>query len=292
MTDDPHISIKFEGGDADQHAVDMKLLGRSLIGFDRIISDGVIFLMEGRQPKRGERAPLIVKAQQPIQGSQEIVSVLQEHIGHLALGWTVFKDSGGEIIWEWVKFVLEYTAGNKSKSDKALDAVLQMNRDNLAARDRSEERTVKALDRARADAMELAHRLAFAAIGSVAPVGPSTRSVTFSTSKSAKQIVDEPMADAIRAKGDLEVSELMTLTLVTDGWTYHSRVLSVHHPEKPGRFISAKVRDPLGEVDGNVYADAARDKATIVVQGKIARRAGEIDGIYIMDYGARRDHAA
>jgi hypothetical protein len=80
--------------------------------------------------------------------------------------------------------------------------------------------------------------------------------------------------------------------LTADGWTYHSRLLNVHHPERPGRFISAKVRDPLGEEDGNVYADAARDKATIVVQGKVARRAGEIEKIYIMDYERRMSDAA
>ena len=292
MTEDPRISIKFEGGDADQHTVDMRLLGRSLIGFDRIISDGVIFIMEGRFPKRGERSHLIVKAHQPNEGSHEIISVLQDRLGMLGLGWTIFKDSGGEIIWEWIKFVLEYTAGNRSNSDKALDALLEMNRDNLAARDKSEQRTVEALDRARSDAMALAERLATPAGNAVAPVGPSARSVSFATGASLRHVVDEPMADAIRARGELEVSDLMTLTLTADGWVYHSRTLSVHHPERPGRFIQAKVRDPLGDEDGNVYADAGRDKATIVVQGKIARRAGEIEGIYIMDYGERRDHAA
>lgn len=167
-----------------------------------------------------------------------------------------------------------------------------MDHDNLSARDKSEERTVNALDRARSDAMALAGRLAFAAINATAPVRPSARSLAFSTDASPKLVVDEAMADAIRAKGELEVSDLQTTTLTAYGWTYHSRLLNVHHPERPGKFISAKVRDPLGEVDGNVYADAARDKATITVQAKIARRAGEIDGIYIMDFGERRDHAA
>jgi hypothetical protein len=292
MPEDPSIIIKFEGGDADRHLLDMRLLGRSYVGLDRIVSAGVILLSEGRAPRRGERAALIVKAKEPKTGSVETITTLQEQAGMLGLGWQIFKDSGGEIVCEWLKFVLEYWAGNKDKSDKALEAMLQLNRDHLAARDKADERNVAALKDITMQALDIVKTLGRAANEAVAPIGPSARSGTIRTAHGHPFAVDEPMADAIRAKGEVEVSELQELVLTADGWTYHSRLLNVHHPERPGRFISAKVRDPLGEVDGNVYADAARDKATVVVQGKIARRAGEIEGIYIMDFGSRRDFAA
>jgi hypothetical protein len=293
---DPVLTIKFDGGDASRHAVDMRLLGRSMMGFDRIISDGTIFMMTQRLPRRGERARLIVKAQQPYVGTVSIFTTIQEVFGVLGLGWPLFTETQGQNIWEWVKFVLEYCSGNKKGAENSLNAIMQMNRENLLARDRSEARMISLLEkqtdevgRARTEMYRLADRLVVPAIHASAPIGPSARSVELFTETSPRLIVDEPMADAIRAKGELEVSDLMLMSVTADGWIYHSRILNVRHPEAPGRFLSAKVRDPLGEVDGNVYADAARDKATIMVKAKIARRGQSIECIYIMDYVERVD---
>jgi hypothetical protein len=291
MVEEPRLTIKFEGGDANAHSVDMRLLGRSLIGFDRIISSGVILMSERRLPRRGERAHLIVKAQEPRVGSHEIVSQLQANYGLLPLGWKIFQESGGEIIWHWVKFVLEFY-GKRKDADKTLDALMETQRIHLAARDKSEERFVAVIENSRRDAMQLVEKLYLASINASAAVGPSARSFALFTNHSPRFVVDEPMADAIRSKGELEVGDLQTLSLKADGWVYHSRLLNVAHPEESGRFVYAKVRDPAGEIDGNVYANAGRDKAAIQVKAKIARRGGEIESIYIMDYCGEIDSAA
>jgi hypothetical protein len=55
---DPDIRIRYDGGDANNGSIDMRQLGRSLQGADKIISDGLIVLIQGRSPKRGERAPV------------------------------------------------------------------------------------------------------------------------------------------------------------------------------------------------------------------------------------------
>jgi hypothetical protein len=87
---EPQFLIKFDGGDAKQHASDMRLLGRSLIGFDRIISDGIVVVLNRRQPKRGERAHLIVKAKEPRAGSQLIQRVFRRVLVEVAIGSFAF----------------------------------------------------------------------------------------------------------------------------------------------------------------------------------------------------------
>ncbi len=292
MAKEPQLTIKFDGGDADQHAVDMRLLGRSLVGFDKIISSGVILIMERRPPRRRERARLIIKAQEPRIGSHEIPFQLQDKYGFLALGWQLFYDTNGKIIWYWVKFVLEHFVVRKKESEMTLDMIIEIQKLHLDARDKSEDRLVSELAYWRRDAMQQVDKLSSAAIDASCAVGPSTRSVSLLSDASLEFVVDEPMADAIKARGELEVGDLQVLSLRADGWIYHSRLLNVAHPERPGRFIYAKVRDPLGETDGNVYADAARDKAIIQVQAKIARRGREIESIYIMDFCEKTDGAA
>ena len=51
------LIIKYDGGDA-KHTVEMRALGLSLIGFERIVSDGLIFMGHNRLPKRRERHQL------------------------------------------------------------------------------------------------------------------------------------------------------------------------------------------------------------------------------------------
>jgi hypothetical protein len=299
----PSFDIKYDGGDADDHAIDMRLLGASLQGFERIISDGIVVLTTRRLPKRGERAYLRVKAQESVQGSHSVPSIIAENAGLLQLGWSFFNLSGPEFVSKWVEIVLTYWSGKKDLSEKLLDSLMETQRLNLAARGESEMRNLASRDESerrwheenaewRKAFLTLALRSQPAAQNAVAPVGPSVRQVSLLADACPPIEIDEADADAIRSKGELDVSDLQTVILTADGWIYHSRLLNVHHPEKPGKYIQAKVRDPLGEVDGNVYADAAMDRATIMVQAKLARRGDELESIYIMDYVRRYDNAA
>jgi hypothetical protein len=52
---DPDIRIKYEGGDANNGSIDMRQLGRSLQGADKIISDGLIVFIHNRPPSPARR---------------------------------------------------------------------------------------------------------------------------------------------------------------------------------------------------------------------------------------------
>lgn len=284
----PIISIKFEGGDADDHTVDMRLLGQSLQGFDRIISDGIILLSEGRLPKKRERAFLHVKAYAPREGSHEISAFLHEVPGQLALGWQLLSSTEGKVIWHWLSFVLKYFGGRKSDAKEHLAAMLELNKQHLDARAASDDAwrafARKSTDDWRDMAMTLADRLGGAAAQAAAPVGPSVRDAGVKVGSSEATVIDEAMADAIRAKGEIDVSDLQTMTLVTDGFSHHGRSLRVEHPFEPGRYLSASVKDPLFDQIPNQYTEAASKCASIIVRAKAAYRAGQLERLYIMDF--------
>ena len=285
---DPIISIKFEGGDADQHTVDMRLLGQSLQGFDRIISDGIILLSEGRLPKKRERAFLRVKAYAPKEGSHEITAIIQDGPGYLTLGWQLLSASEGKIIWHWISFVIKYFGGRKSDAKEHLSAMLELNKQQLDARAVSDKQHLDA--RAASDdawrnmVMTLVDRLGPAAAQAAAPVGPSVTDAGVKVGSSDETVIDEAMADAIRAKGEVDVSDLQVMTLVTDGFFHHGRTLRVEHPLEPGRYFNASVKDPLFDLIPNKYTEAASMGASIVVRAKAAYRAGQLERLYIMDF--------
>lgn len=280
----PQIVIKFDGGDALEHAVDMKLLGRSLIGFERIISDGIILISENRLPKKFERAPLRVLAREPKYGSQVIWAFLHDSSGLLPLGWQLITVTNAKIIWEWVSFVLKYYGGRRSDAQIHLDAMIEMRKIDESGRAASEERWHAQMGDWRDQMFALVEKLAVPSGNAVAPVGPSVRTVGFASERSDMTEVDVPMADAIRAKGTLEISDLQEITLRVDGYTHHNKALKVERPDNPGRYMSADIRDPLFETVPNPYTQAAEAQSAITVMAKIATREQHIERIYVMSF--------
>jgi hypothetical protein len=130
------------------------------------------------------------------------------------------------------------------------------------------------------------------AIRAVTPIGPSVDHLKLNGSAAPPLLVDLPTADAIRARGELEVTELLPIDLRVDGFVHHSKKLNVENPEQPGAYISADVRDPVFERVPNVYTEAAAIKGMIRVQAKLGYRAGALERIYIMDHGEPIEHAA
>jgi hypothetical protein len=202
----------------------------------------------------------------------------------LPLGWQIISNTDGKIVWEWVSFVLKYLGGRKSDAKIHLDAMLEMKKMEDAARAVSEERWLKHDSEWRGLTFRLLDRLVLASRQAVAPVGPSVDTVGFLSGEGPAVTVDVPMADAIRAKGELDVSDLKEMTLRVDGYTHHNKALKIERPDEPGKFMSADVRDPLFESAPNPYTQAAETQKAITVMAKVAYRDARVERIYIMDF--------
>ena len=281
---DPQIVIKFDGGISSRHLIDMKLLGYSLNGFERIISDGIILLSENRLPRKNERAPITIYAEEPKRGSWELCAFLHDTSGMFPLGWQIISVTNGKIILDWVSFVLKFFGGRKSEAQAHLDAMIRMREIDEAGRAASDEKWHAQMGAWRDQTLALLEKLAIPSRQAVAPVGPSANSVGFSSSESYALFVDVPMADAIRTRGKLEVGDLEKITLSVDGYTHHNKTLKIGRPDELGKFMSADVRDPNFEISPNHYTQAAESKRSITVMAKLAYRDGHIHRIYIMEF--------
>jgi len=281
--DEPLIHIRYDGGDADHHAIDMRLLGESLIGLDRIVSDGLIIVTERRLPKRGERSSLILKANEPKKGSVDIWGDLQEKAGLLQFGVPIIQQIGATFIWTWVKSVVNFHAGRKDVAERCMEAITQINRDHLGARDQADERRhieqVATIGLLR----DCLPRLGPATAQASSPVGPSVRALEFSTRSSEPVVVDQEMADAIRARSEVEWGDPEEMVLKTDGFTFHTKKMSVEHPHRTG-YLLAEVEDPVFNQDGNPYAVAASEKATVRVLAKSGFRGDSLEKIAVLHF--------
>lgn len=277
------LRITFDGGDANQHHIDMRLLGVSLIGADNIISDALVVLSQNRPPKRGERATVIAKAKEPVRGSYSIVMAWQAIQGMLPLGLPLAKELVAHFVQEWWKAVIAKFSGNERGFEQAIETMAQMNRDHLQARDLSDARRhdenmafIQLLRETIAGQQRAAEQF-------VAPIGPSVRQARVVNDSFEPVEISGAEADAIRDSGKLSWGPLEQITLQTDGFRYHNNSLSVLNPEKEG-FLMARVRDPRFDDVGGPYTEAAQRRALILVTGRKGYRDAALAGLEIVDF--------
>lgn len=275
--------IVYQGGEADQHQMDMRMLALSMLGAERIISDGLIVLVYGRLPKRGERAPVIAKAKEPVAGSLELISFFNAIFGTLPLGLPLAKELASHFLEEWWKAVIAQFSGKSDVAEAAIKAMAEMNRDHLAARDASDQRRheefMAMIDVCRA-AVAGQQR---AAEQFATPIGPAVHTATVFPSLDRPVTVDTSDADAIRDAAKLEWTSLRELTLRTDGFRFHTNGLSIENPDRNG-FLMARVRDPSFDELSNPYTEAAQRRAEIIVLGRQGYKGSTLAGIEIVDF--------
>lgn len=280
---DSLIQLTYDGGDAKNYAIDMRLLGISLQGIDRIISEGLIVLSTGRLAKRGERATVITKIQEPIPGSYNLIGYWQEVSTSLAIGVPIVQTIGTDIISHYVKGVLSHYSGKQSESEAAMEAVERIAQSAIAASDRTDQRRhQEAMGMQQLLAMSM-ERLGPAANQYAAPVGRSVDSAAFFAGDNPPTRIGVEDAEAIRETNEIDWWPVAELELRTDGFKFHTHGLSVENPERDG-YLMAKVSDPTFEKEENAYTEAAQRKSRIIVLARKGYRNGLLQQLDIVDY--------
>ena len=279
----PDIRIKFDGGDADAAAIDMRLLGLSLQGADKIISDGLILLIHSRPPKRRERAPVVAKVREPVQGAYELWALYEASKAMLPLGLPKAADVAGYFLGQWWEAVIAKFTGNDEALVKAIEAMADMNQAHLNARSESEARMHEermAYIATIRDALAMQGR---AIEQFVAPIGPSVETATILPFKGQSARLTLAHADAIRESMKMDWGAIEEITVRTDGFKFHTSGLSVENPEAEG-FLMAKVSDPKFDEEENVYTEAAQRRSSIVVLARKGFKGGVLAAIEIVEF--------
>lgn len=290
--DSSPLLISYDGGDATQHKIDAKLLGQSLQGIDRLVSDCTVIFSYRRMPKRGERAPIVLKVHEPKAGSYELPALSQEVAGLLALGIPIIQAIGPEILSYYVQAVLDYFKGEDSSVDLAISKMADMHEASLRTFDAVDDRRHEA-EMARHDEVmgmqELLRRAIAgsgpAAVDYVAPVGRdrSVSTASFRSGSGVASFIDIEGADAIRESQKMEWQPISNALVKTDGFKYHSSVLSIENPDREG-FMMAEVVDPAFEDEQNAYTIAAQKRAQIEVVARKGYKNGILAKVQILEF--------
>lgn len=266
MAEQFRIEIKYDGIDADDHVIDMRLFGESLIGLEKALSLGLNSLTNGSIPRSRAKPTLEIKATAPRPGSVTFDAIVEWAKGALPL--VVLKE-GATIARLLVSAVIKRNAGQKKQAEADVDRIVDLAKINAADREAE-----------RAFVRDVIDKLAPSAAQIVAPVGRSCEALSISDG-SETTAFDVPMAQAVRSKADLEVGEMKAMRLRIDGVVVHTRSLKVEDPNEPGHFVSAEVRDPAFTDGENIYTTSVTKQ--LDVQAKPTYRDGRLFKLHIMD---------
>lgn len=300
---DGEITLKYDGGDARNHTIDAKLFGQSLQGLDRMVSDCLIIFSQERLPKRGERAPLLLKAREPVKGSYSVPQLMQEASDLLGIGVPILNAIGAEIVGHYVSAVLDYFKGKDTAVELAIGKMAEMHRVALQAMVNMQGNAMTTIDRMderrHTETMGLQDLLrsaiqssGAAAVDYVAPVGRSVDQASFIAGSAEAILIDKADADAIRESQKLDWSPPQNEIVVTDGFKFHTSALSIENPDQDG-FLMAEVNDPVFDQESNPYTVAAQKRARIEVLARRGYKNGKLARVMILDFVREiNDHAA
>lgn len=277
------VILRYDGMSAgSEHTIDMRRFGNALVGFDRIITTGVVLLTERRLPRRNERFSFNVVAGEPKANCVSILaSVMTGAQQAFPFAMPVIQAAAPDLIWNWVSYVFKMLGGRMTEADphflKLMELTDSLHQGDLADRDKMRQFFLEVLDRIKPAAASIA-----------APVGESSSNVSFiEPSSGLTTTIDVPMADAVRSKETLEVGDMQQMTIRIDGITKHSRRATVVRSDEPGRFIPAEVRDPAFDLTPNAYTQALAEDAELHVMATPTYRGGELYRLYIMGPGVK-----
>lgn len=281
---DPIIRLTYEGGDAERHAIDARLFGLSLQGIDKLISDSLIVFTQERLPKKGERAPLILKAKEPEAGSYTVIGLVQDPSSLLPLGMLPLLGTiGSEVISHYVTAAINFFSGRDKNMELMIGTMAQMHHEAIAANDRTDERRhVEAMGMQDLLRQSIQSNSA-AAVNYAAPVGRSVDRATFQGGNNPPLLIGAGEAEKIREHENLEWDAPSNLALKTDGFRFHTSGLSIEHPDRDG-FLMAEVVDPVFKEESNAYTIASQRRAQIEVLARRAYRDDKLVKIQILHF--------
>ena len=278
----PHLVIRFRGADADDHHLDMRRLGQTLIGVDRLVTHGLVALETGKFLRGRQPRPLAMRASGPTHGSLEVAAWLVEVAGAAQPVYQAYVSAAPDLVLSWVTSVLKGRAGETrvamQTTERAVEALSDANERlsehaRLVEENRHQEKMAAERHRHQEKMLMLSAtpQLAEAAVQIVAAVGRSCDDIILSNDND-ELVVDVEMAAAIRARRSTGSVERIRVRV---------RGLSLERGhvqlQLPGRqVVPGHVLDPLFANVPNAYTEALVQQSLLDVTVRPVMRDGQL----------------
>ncbi|MDR5859432.1 hypothetical protein FZZ93_05650 [Halomonas eurihalina] len=271
------LEIRYEGGDASSHQIDMTALGESLQGFGRIYAVIGHFAATGQYAKQMQALTVKTYAQEAEPKCFSVGALLSFAT---TSGW--FQGLLPAIVTAVTAYVLHRCSGN-SEEMRHLRELLEQQ---YGKDQKMMERMMDTIDR-------LADGLRPSVRKSVAPVGATCERIDLYADGTKHQSIDQAVKDAVMSNEEQELIGERTYSITISEMDYERHTCKVRLTGEeqgeqldddglPSR-INAVITDPAIDMDGNQYLQAFTSRKQLDVKAKATIRDGEITKLYISD---------
>ncbi|WP_288463263.1 hypothetical protein [uncultured Pseudomonas sp.] len=272
------FEIRYEGGDAEFHRIEMSSLAESLEGFSKIYSVAAHFATTGQYAKQAQA--LNAKAY-----AQETEAKCFSVAG--ALAWAtangIFQGLAAVVFTGVVSYIFQRCSGNREEMKHLRELFEQK----LAFDDKNVNRLLDTIDK-------LASALQPSVKKSVAPIGRSCDRIDlYSRTRGMHSSIGEAEKDAILSEEPAEIMPEQMFSVIITGLDRVSRTCKASFTEQDAeepveedgspRRILCDITDPVATLDDNPYLGAFVTGKPLQVRAKALLRNGLIAKLYISD---------
>lgn len=294
MTDDSVIftpvKVKFDGLDATKHFLDAEQLGRSIQGTAKLYNKAAYLFFNGVVPGNNSKYIFRMQSRAEIEkGSVCYTLWCAMTMGEMALYPQLWGELADFIIPDIVKSTYHKMTKRDDKVIETYDKMIErMQNENdkwRGALTDSQQAGFSAMLQSQqmfTDCIaQLSQGSKSAGINSVAPIG---QSADFLEHKQKEQLflIDQPMADAIRSKDELEVVDMQDYLCYIRGVDTISGTCKIELVRE-NVIVNGKISDPNLSQAGNIYTHALDEQGEIVITAKATLKDGIIHKLYISD---------
>lgn len=266
------IRIRYDGLDAENHAIEIGALADSLKGMGRIIGTVGAFAVSGKLILHADARPMKVVVGPPEANCLTLVAAW-EWINQT----DVVSNAIGGLAVVLVTAIVGHVRGQKEEM-KHLRAVAEEAIRAAGHRDEKViERMLDTVDR-------MAEKLAPAVRQAVEPVGTTARTMTIGDASGTHAVVvDQALKDAIRAAGELVLGDerMVAVRFVEMNLESKTCRLRLADSAEEDQKHQGEITDPEFLMPQNAYAVAFAAKSPLTVRARPILRDGEIEKWYI-----------
>jgi len=265
------LSIRYEGGDAESHSIDLSQLGQSLQGMARVLAVSAHFAQTGNYNKQYDTLSVKVVAQ-PV----------EEHHCYEVSAAVMKVITNGDVLWSGIgtalfMAVVGYVFNRRKEEElKHLSEALQKS---LGQQGETQARLLATIEKL-ADALQPAARQALAPVGqsvssiNIRPEGNTEASVTLDAATKALSAASKYNA----------ITEMRIFSGVISELDMISGACKVALDSDPETRVASIITDPIVTRPRNRYAEAMSNLLPVKISAKAeVNQDDEIVKLYISD---------
>nr|WP_139134742.1 MULTISPECIES: hypothetical protein [Pseudomonas] len=271
------FQIRFEGGDAVFHRMDMAALAESLDGFSRIYSVATHFAVTGQYAKQLQALSTKTYVCEP---EAKCVSLAG------AVAWMstngVFQGLGAAVLTLVITYIYQRNSGNKEE----MKHLRELFEKQLGFNHQYVEKLISTIDK-------LAEALQPSVRKSVAPIGKTCERIDLYDASMMHSSIGQAEKDLILSDEPSQILPERDYSVIISEMDKLKRTCKISFAEQDTeesteedgspRRISCEITDPVAVFDDNPYMNTFMNGKVIVVRAKALLRNGIISKLYISD---------